>query len=85
MSNKDTKLTVNGVLTVGIKNITVLHNESGQDYIYITFDGPTPYPEMEAENPGEYPPVLTLNCRKGYAEELLEKMWLSATEVVNIP
>jgi len=57
-----------------ITKVLVLRRKSGTDKIYFTLEAPSPFPEMEAQEPGNYPAHLIIDVRRGYAEEWLEKM-----------
>jgi hypothetical protein len=52
--------------------ITVFRRRSGGTDL-ITFDvvGSTPFPELDADQPGAYQPCLSIETRRGYAEQWL--------------
>lgn len=58
---------------IEIKSVVVVRQTHGQDRINIEFVGPTPYPELDEIEPGKYPPYAEISCRRGYAEQWIEK------------
>jgi hypothetical protein len=59
-----------------LKVIIVRHMSSGVDHISILVEGPSPYPALDAREPGQYPPYLKIETPRGYAEEWLRLMGL---------
>ncbi len=54
---------------------------TGTDQISIEVEGPTPFPELDAREPGKYPPTMRVETRRGYAEEWLTGMGISMADV----
>jgi hypothetical protein len=58
---------------------------SGTDRISFNCSGsPSPFPEMERLEPGNYPPFFRIETRAGYAEEWLEAMFGVSSEDLDI-
>jgi hypothetical protein len=61
-------------ITVPIVSVTVLLRNH-PDHISIKFEGPTPFPEIQEQNPEtDYGPSFDIEVRKGYALEWLKLM-----------
>ena len=58
-----------------VEKVTVVRCSGCTDRVSFTLEpaAPSPFPEMEALEPGNYRATLSLEVRRGYAEE-----WLSA-------
>jgi len=69
------------ILNVKINKVTVVRI-SGADKIEFEFDGPSPFPELEKADPGDYPPYLRIECRRGYAEKWLAQIGITEFEVI---
>jgi hypothetical protein len=59
----------------GVTKIVIVR-DVGTDKISFSFDGaPSPFPEMDLQEPGKYEPHYTIEVRRGYAEEWLKKTY----------
>lgn len=73
-----------GVLDFEFKRVTVIRlRHGGTDRIHFELIGPTPFPELDAESPGQYPPRFELVTRRGYAEQWLVSVGIEPTEVID--
>lgn len=60
-----------------VRKVTVLIRP-GTDQVSLHLEGPTPFPELQKQNPEEdYKPCLNLEARKGFALEWLNQMGIS--------
>jgi hypothetical protein len=70
-------------LNVSIISVTVLTG-SGTDLVSIKFEGPSPFPEIQASSPEQdYGPSLKVETRKGYALEWLKSIGVPM-DLVNV-
>lgn len=70
---------------LGIKRITVVHCSGGTDVVMFeavqTDPLESPFPKLEASEPGMYPPVFRLECHAGHGEKwLMENFGIEATD-----
>ncbi len=60
--------------TLKVKKVTILRRGGYTDQVTFEVEGPTPFPELDKEEPGLYPPDCSIGVRRGYAEEWLRGM-----------
>ncbi len=61
-------------LKLQVNRVTVVQHSLGPDMIHIVCDGPTPFPELDKDQPGAYSPGFKIETRRGYAREWLQTM-----------
>lgn len=72
-------------ITFNFNSVVLVKNRHGQDSLFLECkDAPSPFPELEKQEPGSYPLSLKLECRKGYAEEWCLLMGIKIDKIVNI-
>lgn len=63
-------------LVLNVAKITVLHRLGGPDVVVFEMvqesHETSPFPEMDLAEPGQYPPNLRVECRRGYAATWLK-------------
>jgi hypothetical protein len=57
-----------------VRILIVRTPSSGVDHISLQIEGPSPWPQLEAATPGQYPPYLKVETPRGYAETWLNLM-----------
>jgi len=57
-----------------IKRVTIVVRPGVNDQVSFELEGPSPFPELEAQNPGEYAPSASLEVRRGYGLEWVKKI-----------
>lgn len=68
-------------MNLPIDSIYIIRHE-GTDQIHFEVNTfPTPYPELDKSEPGQYPACFVLHCRRGYAEELLKEAGFNGWQV----
>jgi hypothetical protein len=68
-----------------IAKVELLVRGGCSDLVIMTISGNTPFPEMDAEKPGAFSPILRVETRNGYGAEWCAKMGILIDEVVRIP
>lgn len=68
-------------LTVKVKKATILRQEHGTDRVSLEVELPTPFPKLDAREPGLYPAILRIDTQPGYAEEWLAQVGVSEVEL----
>ena len=64
--------------TFTFDNVTLVRENGGTDRLsFQCSNAESPFPELEAQFPGEYPFIIRIECRKGYAEEWCRKMGIT--------
>jgi hypothetical protein len=66
---------------LNVTKVTIVRRAGYTDQVYFRLEGPSPFPEMEAEKPGNYPPNCSVEVRRGYAEEWLRGMGFDPSKV----
>ena len=66
--------------TLKVTKVILVRRAHDTDQVYFRLEGPSPFPEMEAEKPGRYPPNCSVQVRQGYAEEWLQGMGIDPSE-----
>ena len=69
-------------LNFDVNRVTIIRG-SGSDKIIMIVDGSSPFPEMDAKNPGSHPPSLQIDCREGYAEEWLATVGITEFQLID--
>ena len=72
-------------LNIKITSVSII-TSNGTDKVKIHFDGPTPFPELQALQPGEYNPCFSVETRKGYGVQWVKSLGVpdNLIEVVEI-
>lgn len=69
-------------MNLPIDSIYIIRHEFGTDQIHFEVNTlPTPYPELDRQEPGMHPAVFKLHCRRGYAEEWLKEAGFEGRDV----
>jgi hypothetical protein len=72
--------------TFTFDKVTLVREKGGTDRLtFQCSNAETPFPELEAQFPGEYPLFIRIETRKGYAEEWCAKMGIVIDSSVIIP
>ncbi len=72
------------LFTLKITKVTVLSVVGAAEQVLFEVEGPTPFPELDAQDPGKYTPVVKMECRRGYALQWLEQMGVDLSTVTVI-
>ena len=67
-------------VTLKVAKTTIVRRSGYTDQVLFQLEGPTPFPEMDAQEPGKYPPHCSMEVRRGYAEEWLRGMGVDPSE-----
>jgi hypothetical protein len=75
------------LLQLQIHKIQVLRRGGTDKIDFVVEDCPSPFPDMEAKDPGKYPAAFSVETQSGKAEEWLSKLGFDRKdyELVEVP